>query len=350
MRKIEVRAEHSYRVALCADWQQELIELVSSRSRVAIISSEGFPVKVSLSNAFHYYIPDGEAGKNHEVVARLWSELHRDGFTRSDIVVGIGGGAVTDFSGFVAATYLRGLDWIAIPTTLAGMVDAAVGGKTGINMEAGKNLVGAFHSPVSVIVDLQWLTTLSDRDFAAGLAEILKCGFIMDASIANDLGKTNLASIRADSKFTQSLIDRAISVKATVVSSDFKESSLREILNYGHTFGHAIEGYSHFRLRHGEAVAIGMVFAAELSASRGLIDSSLVDLHRTTLKGLGLPTSLDSSFTVDAWPQLLQEMRSDKKARGTQIRFVAVTALGETSRLDDVNEEELRTIYEKVLP
>jgi 3-dehydroquinate synthase len=350
MREIEVRAEHIYQVALSNNWQERLIELVSSRSRVAIISSEGFPVEVPLNNAFHYSIPDGEAGKNHEVVAKLWSELHRDGFTRSDIVVGIGGGAVTDFSGFVAATYLRGLDWIAIPTTLAGMVDAAVGGKTGINVEAGKNLVGAFHSPIGVIVDQQWLSSLSDRDFAAGLVEILKCGFIVDSSIVGDLAGTNLAAIRENSELTRSLIERAISVKATVVSSDFKESSLREILNYGHTFGHAIEGYSHYRLRHGEAVAIGMVFAAELSASRGLIDSSLVDLHRTTLNGLGLPTSLDSSFTVDSWPQLLQEMRSDKKARGTQIRFVAVTTLGETSRLDDVNEEELRTIYEKVLP
>lgn len=350
MSEFEVRAEHTYAVSIGVNWKEKLAALIANRTRVAVISSQSFPVSFEGENLVHYSVPDGESGKSHEVIAQLWANLHRDGFTRSDLIVAIGGGAVTDLSGFAAATYLRGLDWIAVPTTLAGMVDAAVGGKTGINLEGGKNLVGAFHSPIGVIIDPEWLSTLSDRDFSAGLAEVLKCGFIVDPSIVEDLSKVSLTDLRANSTLVRSLIERAVTVKASIVSNDFKESNLREILNYGHTFGHAIEGFSKYHLRHGEAVAIGMVFAAELAASRNLIDASIVDLHRQIITALNLPVSLDSEFSISSWPDLLLEMRSDKKARGNQMRFVAITSIGQTTRLEDVNESELQAIYEKVLP
>ena len=171
---------------------------------------------------------------------------------------------MTDLAGFVAASWLRGIDWIAVPTTLAGMVDAAIGGKTGINTNAAKNLVGAFHSPVAVIVDTKWLRSLSRRDFAAGLAEVVKCGFIRDPEILFLLQGHNLDSVIANENLTRNLISRAVTVKADVVNQDFKESDLREILNYGHTFGHAVEKHSGYQLRHGECVSIGMAFMAHL--------------------------------------------------------------------------------------
>jgi 3-dehydroquinate synthase len=294
-------------------------------------------------------IPDGEAGKSPTTLNYIWDRLAAAGFTRSDLIVGIGGGTVTDISGFAAASWLRGIDWVAIPTTLAGMVDAAVGGKTGINSPYGKNLIGAFHSPVSVIVDTSWLQTLSDRDFAAGLAEVIKCGFIDDPKILSLIDSKSLAEVRRDSALVTELINRSISTKAKVVSEDFKESELREILNYGHTFGHAIERVSDYSIRHGEAVSIGMVFVAELSEQAGLINQETVSLHRNALAGIGLPTSLASVPGGNNWPALQAAISLDKKARGSQIRFVVLNEIGNCGRLEGVTEEQLKSAYERLL-
>jgi 3-dehydroquinate synthase len=224
------------------------------------------------------------------------------------------------------------------------MVDAAVGGKTGINSDFGKNLIGAFHSPIAVIIDPQWLTTLGDRDFAAGLAEVVKCGFIRDPQILSLIQGKSTSDIRASRELTVELIHRAISVKADVVSADFKESFEREILNYGHTFGHAVELESKYSLRHGECVSIGMVFVAHLAHSLGLLSQEIVDQHVKVLSQLGLPVA----YGQGDWLNLLATMRVDKKSRGKQIRFVVISEIAQTKRVEAVTDDQLRTAYEKV--
>ena len=296
------------------------------------------------AEAFYFGIADGEAGKSARTLESIWNWLGAAGFTRSDLIIGIGGGAVTDLAGYAAASWLRGLDWVAIPTTVAGMVDAAVGGKTGINSDYGKNLIGAFHSPIKVIADTAWLKTLSDRDFAAGLAEVVKCGFIADAQILTIVEGLTLDQIRSSKELTQELIERAVQVKADVVSGDFKESFNREILNYGHTFGHAVEIHSQYSLRHGECVSIGMAFIAHLSFESGLISEELLERHLSVLRGLELPVQ----YTQGEWPELFSAMKLDKKSRGNNLRFVVITEIGKTQRLENPDEAALISAYEKV--
>lgn len=349
MKRIHVKGERDYEVLVGCDWQEELRALIQPRSRVAIVVSaairERLPEISSVSTTVHVFeIPDGEGGKSAATLESLWGHLGAAGFTRSDLIVAIGGGSTTDIAGFAAATWLRGLDWVAIPTTLAGMVDASVGGKTGMNSDYGKNLIGAFHSPIAVLVDSTWLTTLSDRDFAAGLAEVVKCGFVADSEILKKLSGLSLKEVRSSKELTEELISRSLEIKAKIVGEDFKEAFAREVLNYGHTLGHAIELHSKFGLRHGEAVSIGMVYAAELAHQRGILSQTIVDQHRVLLSQLGLPTT----YPRKAWPELFPILSLDKKARGNSIRFVAISGIGKTLRLDDLSESELATAYERV--
>jgi 3-dehydroquinate synthase len=354
MREIAISADRDYSVFIDINWLTQLKSFSEGRQQVGIIVSTQMRDRLNtllpeMEKVHLFEIPDGESGKSADVLFSLWNKLNNAGFTRGDLVVGVGGGAVTDLTGFLAATWLRGVDWVAVPTTLAGMVDAAVGGKTGINTELGKNLVGAFHSPVAVLADLNWLETLSDRDFAAGLAEVIKCGFISDKEILKSLSGLDIKAIRSNRALVQSLIERAVAVKAHVVSEDFKEGSLREILNYGHTFGHAIEIHSHYALRHGEAVSIGMVFVAEIAHSRGLISTDLLKQHRDILSKVGLPTTLPETFTVADLSTLISSMQRDKKVKSGKIRFVVLHEDHQLARLDDVNTDELSSAYEKVL-
>ena len=349
MKSIDVRAERNYSVLVDTPYLQALTPHFQKRERVAVIFSESMKSAIPQidardSDVFYFGIPDSEKGKSSETLLKVWDWLGSAGFTRSDLIVAIGGGAVTDFAGFAAASWLRGIDWVAIPTTVAGMVDAAVGGKTGINSDFGKNLIGAFHSPIEVIIDPQWLSTLSDRDFAAGLAEVVKCGFIRDPEILALMQGKSISDIRTSRELTVELIQRAISVKASVVSSDFKESFEREILNYGHTFGHAVELESKYSLRHGECVSIGMVFVAHLAHSLGLMSREIVDQHVKILSQLGLPVR----YTEGDWLNLLANMRVDKKSRGKQIRFVVISEIAQTARVDDVTDDQLHAAYEKV--
>ncbi|CAN2202550.1 AroB 3-dehydroquinate synthetase [Candidatus Nanopelagicaceae bacterium] len=354
MAEIEVKAERTYSVRITGDWRGDFSPMVTKRTRVAIIypatmAAEMPSLVFGSAEVLTLPIPDGEAGKSSTVLNHIWEQLAKAGFTRSDLVVAIGGGTVTDLGGYAAASWLRGIDWIAVPTTLAGMVDASVGGKTGINSPYGKNLIGAFHSPISVIIDPSWLKTLSDRDFAAGLAEVIKCGFIDDEEILNLVEGKSLQEIRKSAVLVNNLIERSITTKAKVVSEDFKESELREILNYGHTFGHAIERVSDYAIRHGEAVAIGMVFVAELAALKGLIDNDLLARHRTILRGADLPISLVNIPGASNWESLYSAMALDKKSRGSTIRFVVLNEIGNCGRLQGVTEDELKSVYEKVL-
>jgi 3-dehydroquinate synthase len=277
--------------------------------------------------------PDGEAAKTAEVAAFCWAQLGRAGFTRTDVVVGAGGGATTDLAGFVAATWLRGVRVVQVPTTLLGMVDAAVGGKTGINTGEGKNLVGAFHPPSAVVCDLDTLRSLPPVDYVAGMAEVVKCGFVADPRILELVEADPFAATRPDGPSSRELVERAISVKAEVVSYDLRETASgmgREILNYGHTFGHAVEKVEGFRWRHGEAVAVGMVYAAELGRAAGRTPDSLVSRHRGVLTSIGLPTS----YHGEAWDDLLAAMSLDKKARGRRLRFVVLDGLAQPGRLE----------------
>ena len=346
---ITVNAERTYQVRLTQSWREDLASICEGRTRVAVIVSETYApdltALMTLDFELHVFqVPDAETGKSIATLNKLWNWLGAAGFTRSDVVIGIGGGAVTDLAGFAAASWLRGLDWVAVPTSLAGMVDASVGGKTGINSDYGKNLIGAFYSPIAVLIDTNFLSTLSDRDIAAGMAEVIKCGFIADPEILGLAGAHSVASLRQNPDVISELIRRAITVKAQVVSSDFKESLAREVLNYGHTLGHAIEIFSKYKLRHGEAVAIGLVFAAELASARGLISKEELELHRTILSAYGLPINYDRQ----AWQKIAPLLALDKKARGNTIRFVALSGIGSTVRLEDLTSAELDAAYERI--
>jgi len=346
---ISVQAEHFYDVTLTNSWASDLAKKCEGRTRIAVIVSKSFAPDLStlqnLDSELHVFeVPDGEDGKNIATLTKLWDWLGAAGFTRSDLVIGIGGGAITDLAGFAAASWLRGLDWVAVPTSLAGMVDASVGGKTGINSDYGKNLIGAFHSPVAVLIDTNFLITLSDRDIAAGMAEVIKCGFIADPKILSLAGAHSVATLRQNPDVISELIRRAVSVKAQIVSSDFKESFAREALNYGHTLGHAVEIFSKYKLRHGEAVSIGLVYAAELASARGLISKEEVELHRTILSAYGLPITYDRQV----WQKIAPLLALDKKARGNTIRFVVLGGIGSTVRLEDLTSGELDAAYERI--
>ena len=289
-------------------------------------------------------VPDGEAAKTVDVAAGLWSRLARHGVTRSDCIVGIGGGAATDLAGFVAATWLRGVQVVLVPTTLLGMADAAVGGKTAIDIPAGKNLVGAFHSPGGVLADLATLETLPRADYVAGLAEVIKAGFIADPVIIDLIQHDPDDATVPHGRPARELIERAIRVKAGVVSADLTEKGLREILNYGHTLGHAIERVEEYRFRHGDAVAIGMVYAAELARLAGRLDEQTSKLHREVLASVGLPTN----YRPGAWPMLREAMSIDKKARGARLRLVVLDGLARPGILDDPPEQLLWRAYQEV--
>ncbi len=295
-------------------------------------------------DAHRIEIPDAEAGKDLPVVGYIWEVLGRIGLGRKDAIVGVGGGAATDVAGFVAATWLRGVPIVHVPTTLLGMVDAAVGGKTGINTDAGKNLVGAFHQPRAVLVDLATLQTLPPNELVAGMAEIVKAGFIVDPVILDLIEADPQAAVDPSGDVLPELIRRAITVKAQVVAADEKESALREILNYGHTLAHAIERRERYRWRHGAAVSVGLVFAAELGRLAGRLDDATAERHRAVLTSLGLPVSYDA----EALPQLLEYMAGDKKTRAGVLRFVVLDGLGKPGRLEGPDPALLAAAYSEI--
>ena len=289
-------------------------------------------------------VPDGEAAKNVRVAARLWSKLAGHGVTRSDCVVGLGGGATTDLAGFVGATWLRGVKVVLVPTTLLAMADAAVGGKTAIDIPQGKNLVGAFYSPAGVLADLATLETLPRADYTSGLAEVIKAGFIADPVILDRIRQDPEDATVPHGRYARELIERAIRVKAAVVSNDLTEKGPREILNYGHTLGHAIERVEGYRFRHGDAVAIGMVYAAELARLAGRLDDQTRAMHRALLASVGLPTAYRSGV----WPSLREAMALDKKTRGARLRLVVLDGLARPGILDDPPEQLLWRAYREV--
>lgn len=281
---------------------------------------------------------EGEAEKSWETAGSLLERLAAAELHRDDVVVGVGGGAVTDTAGFVAATLLRGVRWISCSTTVLGALDAAVGGKTGVNLRAGKNLAGAFWQPSAVFVDTSAFDSLPRDEVMGGLAEAVKYGFIADPEILDVIGRWGDATaadpVRRAEDDLDSVIARGIAVKAGVVAEDEREQGRRAILNYGHTLGHALETATDFRLGHGAAIAVGMVFAAELAHATGRIDSDIVGLHRHVLRRLDLPVSAPRRDIEAALPL----MRRDKKATRQGLRFVLLEGLGRPAVVGDVPE------------
>jgi 3-dehydroquinate synthase len=276
-----------------------------------------------------------------------WEALGAAGFTRSDAVVTVGGGATTDVGGFVAATWLRGVRVVHVPTTLLAMVDAAVGGKTGLNTSAGKNLVGSFHEPAGVLVDLASLDTLPHEELVSGMAEVVKCGFIADPEILRLVETDPKAAVDPSSPVLRELVERAIKVKVDVVVNDLKETGGqeghpgREVLNYGHTMAHAIERAENYTMRHGEAVAIGCVFVAELARVAGHLDDHTAARHASTFGLVGLPTH----YAGAGFEELVAAMKVDKKSRGNTLRFVVLDGLAEPVVLTGPTQEQLRAAY-----
>jgi 3-dehydroquinate synthase len=350
---VDVLVDRPYPVVIGRGLLEDLARVLDGRHRVAILhqpvlNQTAESIRNHLSekgiDAHRVEIPDAEAGKELPVVGFIWDVLGRIGVGRQDAIVSLGGGAATDVSGFAAATWLRGVDVVHVPTTLLGMVDAAVGGKTGINTDAGKNLVGAFHQPLAVLVDLATLETLPRNEIVAGMAEIVKAGFIADPVILDMIETDPEAALDPSGPVLPELIRRAVAVKAEVVAVDERESRLREILNYGHTLAHAIERRERYRWRHGAAVSVGLIFAAELGRLAGRLDDETADRHRTILTALGLPVTYDA----DALPQLLEYMAGDKKTRSGVLRFVVLEGLAKPGRLEGPDPALLVAAYSEI--
>jgi 3-dehydroquinate synthase len=282
------------------------------------------------------HVPAGERGKQFRVAVRLWASLASAHVGRDGGIIALGGGSVGDVAGFVAATYLRGIRLAQVPTTLLGMADASIGGKTAIDIAAGKNLVGAFHSPDAVFADLAVLATLPPRQLSSGLAEVTKCAFLADRESVAQLGRS-LENVRAgDLGAIFGAVTIAAEVKAGIVSQDPRESGLRELLNFGHTMGHAYEAASGYRATHGEAVAIGMVYATALAEKLELATATVRPELENLLDRAGLPTR--ARLPRGVWRFLLQ----DKKARAGTLRWILPRRIGQFSEVTDVGEPALR--------
>ncbi|MCU1425238.1 MAG: 3-dehydroquinate synthase [Microbacteriaceae bacterium] len=289
-------------------------------------------------------VPDAEDAKRIEVAAFCWQIMGQTDFTRTDAVIGLGGGATTDIAGFVAATWLRGVKLIQVPTSVLGMVDASIGGKTGINTAEGKNLVGSFYAPAAVIVDLDTLDTIPRNEILAGFAEIVKAGFIAEPEILDIIeADVDRVTDPTTPEFRR-VLELAIGLKARVVAEDFKESGLREILNYGHTLGHAIEHAERYRWRHGAAISVGMVFAAELARLTGSLSDAAVDRHRSILTSLTLPID----YPVGRWKTLLATMQRDKKTRAGMLRFIVLDDIAKPTVLEAPDESLMFLAYQEV--
>ena len=305
----------------------------------------GPAVKSALSEAAQItevVLPAGEASKHLDSVQQILDAALADKHERSSLFVALGGGVVGDMTGFAAACFLRGADFVQVPTTLLAQVDSSVGGKTGVNHKMGKNLIGAFHQPKQVLIDLDTLATLPEREFSAGLAEVVKYGLIRDAEFFSWLIQNVAALKDREPAAVAYAIQRSCAIKAAVVAEDEREGGVRAHLNFGHTFGHAIEriqGYGDWL--HGEAVAAGMVIASRLSAATGGLDAAVVDELMGFNEAVGLPVSPPADVTPQA---LLAAMGSDKKVTAGKIRYILLRQLGEAAVTEDVTEDDIARV------
>jgi 3-dehydroquinate synthase len=278
-------------------------------------------------------VPPGEATKTRDTWAELTDTLLADGFGRDTTIIALGGGVIGDLAGFVAATFMRGVPYIQVPTSLLAMIDASVGGKTGVDTPAGKNLVGAFHQPAAVIADTAVLATLPPEHLRAGLAEAIKHGVIADADYFETIARSasRVESLPRDAATMSALVARSVEIKADVVRQDEREGGIRKTLNFGHTIGHAVELCSGFRLLHGEAIAIGMVYESALAERLGIAEAGTASRIRQVVSAAGLPHERPSTISVD---DILEAARGDKKARGGKVEYALPTAVGSMAASD----------------
>lgn len=290
-------------------------------------------------------VPDGERFKNLQTVSRIYEALIRAGADRGSVIIAVGGGVLGDTAGFAAATFLRGITLVHVPTTLLAQVDSAVGGKVGVNHTLGKNLIGAFHQPAAVVIDPLLLGTLPRREFRSGLYEVVKYGVIASADLFDRVLRGTASIFARDPAVLMPAIVESCRIKADVVSKDERESGLRRILNYGHTVGHALEAVTKYRrFRHGEAIAYGMIAAADLAMARGALSEVDRQAIGKLIAQLGpLPPILDLSI-----PDVLDVIRRDKKVVDGKLHFVIPIQIGATMTIDDVTEDELRSVLERL--
>lgn len=290
-------------------------------------------------------VPDGERSKNASTVGRIYDALIRAGADRATAVLAFGGGVIGDMAGFAAATYLRGVPVVQIPTTLLAQVDSAIGGKVGINHPLGKNLIGAFHPPAAVIVDPSVLATLPRREFRAGLYEVVKYGVIASRSLFDSLAPSLKALFDREPAALLPVIAESCRIKGRVVEADEREAGPRRALNFGHTAGHALEAVTKYRrFRHGEAVAYGMRVAAEVALARGVLPQPDRDALAALLTALGPLPPVGDLRVAD----LMEAIKRDKKVVGGRLHFVLPTRIGETTVADDVTEQELAAAFERI--
>ncbi|HLG01554.1 MAG TPA: 3-dehydroquinate synthase [Acidimicrobiia bacterium] len=353
MKRVNVALAHApYEVAIGPGALVEAGVLLADRARVAVVSQRRVAdhwadrLMASLAEASAvaelFEIDDGEQAKSLGTVEGLCRRFAEWGLLRSDAIVALGGGVVGDVAGFAAAAYHRGIDYVQAPTTLLAQVDSSVGGKTGVNIPEGKNLVGAFHQPVAVVADLDTLTTLPERDFRSGLGEVLKYACVLDERLGTIILDDTEALLARDLTLLGEVVERSVAIKAEVVAGDERElTGLRSKLNYGHTLAHAIETLTGYRMSHGEAVAIGVVFAAELAYRLDRIDGEAVARHRRLVGALDLapavPAAIGASLSADA---VVEQMRRDKKAKGG-LTFV-LAGEGGLDRVEDPAEKIVR--------
>ena len=298
-------------------------------------------------------VPPGEASKTLAQAGRLYDALLAAGLDRGSVVVALGGGVVTDLAGFVAATYMRGIPWVAVATTLLAQVDASVGGKTGVDHPECKNLIGAFHQPAAVLADVSTLATLPEEELRTGLAEVVKHAMIRDADLFALIEAQADRILARDAGVLEEIVARNVRIKADVVMADEREAGLRRILNYGHTIGHALESLAleaggrlgAAAMTHGRAVALGMTAEAHIAAQRGLVGRAVVQRQRAALEKFGLPVRAAGALDLGRCFDLL---RHDKKAEGGRLRFVLPEAVGSVRDVADVTDDEIRQALQSI--
>lgn len=308
---------------------------------IASLQQSGFDVAPCL-------LPPGERYKTLSILQKIYDAALEHHLERSSTIVALGGGIVGDMAGFAAATWLRGIAFVQVPTSLLAMVDASIGGKTGVNHPRGKNLIGAFHQPRLVLIDPEVLNTLPPREFRAGMAEVIKYGVIWDADLFEQMEQTQRLEQRkwVSPELMQSILSRSCQAKADVVSQDEKEAGLRAILNYGHTVGHAVESLTGYRqVNHGEAVAIGMVAAGGIALRLGLWQQEESDRQLALIQKAGLPTQLPPGLDLDA---ILSALQTDKKVKDGRVRFVLPTTIGQVVVSDQATADVIRPVLQSM--
>lgn len=307
---------------------------ILGESVLKAISTQGIPVHTLL-------LPTGEKAKSLETAGHCWEEMQSKGIDRKSLAISLGGGATSDLTGFVSSTFMRGIDTVYIPTTLLAMVDASIGGKNSINLGAGKNKVGTLHHPRLVVIAPQILRGLPERELHSGLAEIIKAGFIWDGDLVDYLEHYLDNILKGNEEKTKTMIARAVKIKVEIVKADEKDKTLRAVLNYGHTFGHALEAITHYSTyKHGEAVSIGMSCAAHTSLALGLVDQNFLQRQDALCKKAKLPVGLPKDIDLD---KLIALMTADKKAVSGKINLILPRKIGKVDLIQNVDPELIKS-------